>query len=255
MKKIIIANWKMNPQTAKEAIALARGVKLGAKNIKNIEIILAIPSIFFSVVLKTISGSNLKIGVQNIFYEKNGAYTGEISALQARSILANYIIVGHSERRAMGETNEIVHKKLKLTLESGARAILCVGEKEKSDESFPKIIRDEIHTAIHGIKKQFLKNLVVAYEPIWAISSHGMGEADTPNNVYEIAILIRREFYRILGKKIAQHIPILYGGSVSEKNAAEFVSVGNVDGLLVGGASLNAKKFTAILRDVSKTKS
>jgi len=130
------------------------------------------------------------------------------------------------------------------------RAVLCVGEKEKTkEEAFPQIVRDELHSGLKKIRKSLFKNLIIAYEPIWAI---GTGKADNPKDVYEMVLMIRRELYRMLGKKIASKIPILYGGSVDEKNAAVFVKEGAADGLLVGGASLNAKKFVRIVREVAK---
>ena len=151
----------------------------------------------------------------------------------------------------MGESNEVVHKKLNAALGGGLKAVLCVGEKEKEREIvFPKIIRDELHEGLRKIKKSLIKNLIIAYEPVWAI---GTGKADTPKDVYEMSILLRRELYKMFGKKIASKVPILYGGSVTAENAAEFVGRGMVDGLLVGGASLNAKSFVKIVEEVGAT--
>lgn len=253
MKKIIIANWKMNPKSPKDALRLANGVWRGIKNIKNVEVVLAPPFIFLPNVSRSMFHvSRFKLAAQDAFYESGGAYTGEISASQLKSIGVKYIILGHSERRAMGETNEIVRKKLKIVLESGLKAVLCVGEAErKSGEVFPKIVREELLGGIRKIKKSLLANLIVAYEPVWAISGNGRGKADTPKNVYEMAILIRRELYRALGRRVASKIPALYGGSVDEKNAAEFVAKGAVDGLLVGRTSLNANKFVKLVKAVA----
>jgi len=241
----------MNPQTGAQALKLARVVASGIKNIKNVEVILAPPFVFLPVVSSSkfhVSGFGL--GAQDCFYEKFGPYTGEISLSQLKSYGVRLVVVGHSERRALGETNEIVHKKLKTVLEAGMRAVLCVGEKEKTkEEAFPQIVRDELHSGLKKIRKSLFKNLIIAYEPIWAI---GTGKADNPKDVYEMVLMIRRELYRMLGKKIASKIPILYGGSVDEKNAAVFVKEGAADGLLVGGASLNAKKFVRIVREVAK---
>lgn len=245
MKKIIIGNWKMNPKTARDATRLASAVMRGVKNIKNVDVVLAPPFIFLPLI------SNLKLGAQNAFWERAGAYTGEISPIQLKACGIKLVIVGHSERRALGETDEIVNKKLKAVLEQNMRAVLCVGEKEKEkekDEAFPKIVRDELHSGLKRIKKSLLKNLVVAYEPVWAI---GTGRADTPKNVYEMALMVRRELYRMLGRRIAERIPILYGGSVDAGNAKTFVKESGVDGLLVGGASLNHKKFVKIVKDVN----
>lgn len=245
MKKLIIANWKMNPKTPREAEILSRGISVAAKIAKNAEVVIAPPFIHLHEV------RGVKLGSQDVFWENSGAYTGETSPLQLKAYGVRLVIVGHSERRVLGETNKEINKKIKAVLESGMRAVLCVGETEKKKEvAFPAVIQEELKEGLQNIKKSFLKNLVVVYEPIWAISTHG--RADTPKNVFEMSILIRRELLKMFGKKIAFSIPILYGGSVDEKNAADFVKLGKVDGLLVGAASLNAKKFSEIIRKVSK---
>lgn len=255
MKKIIIANWKMNPRSSKDALRLAGGVARGLKNIKGVDVVLAPPFVFLSAIRHTPYAvrSKVKLGAQDVFWENlpagGGAYTGEVSALQLKALGVRMVIVGHSERRAMGETSEVIRKKVLAALSAGLKAVLCVGEAErKSGEVFPKIVRDELLGGIRKIKKSLLKNLIIAYEPVWAI---GSGKADTPKNVYEMAILIRRELYRALGKRAASKIPVLYGGSVDGKNAAEFVAKGAVDGFLVGGASLSSGKFVRLVKAVA----
>lgn len=250
MRKLVIANWKMHPKSPRDAARLAHFVGRELKKVRNVEVVLAPPFLYIPIVLGVIKrDAGLKIAAQDTFYENGGAYTGEISPLQLKASGARFVIVGHSERRALGETDEVVNKKIKAVLESGMRAVLCVGEKEKErDVVFPKIIREELHEGLRKIKKSLLKNLVIAYEPIWAI---GTGRPDTPKDVYEMTVLIRRELYRMFGKKIAKRVPILYGGSVTFRNAAEFVEKGAVDGLLVGGASLNPKSFVKIIKEVS----
>lgn len=263
MRKLIIANWKMNPRTSRDALRLAGEVERGIKNIRNIEVVLAPPFIylpFFSNVTGfKFYASKFKLGAQDVFWERppagGGAYTGEISANQLKALDVRLVIVGHSERRALGETNEIINKKLKAVLNVGMRAVLCVGEAEKQKEvAFPKIIRDELHEGLARIKKSLFRNLIIAYEPIWAISTMARGRADDSKNVYEITTIIRRELYRMVGKRIASKIPVLYGGSVDDKNARAFAKDGAIDGLLVGGASLNAKKFIKLLKEVDKIK-
>lgn len=248
MKKIIIGNWKMNPRTAKEATLLAREIRRGIKNIKNVEVVLAPPFIFLRDVVGIVSDNpGLKLGAQDAFWEREGAYTGEISVAQLKALGVSYVVIGHSERRALGETDAMINKKLKAILGAGMRAVLCVGEQEKTkNEAFPQIIRDELGFGIAGIKKTFFKNLIIAYEPIWAV---GTGRADTPKNIYEISVLIRRELYRAIGRRAAERIPVIYGGSVDSKNAKIFIREGAVDGLLVGGASLNHKKFIKIVKE------
>lgn len=240
----------MNPKSPREAVRLARAVGHGLKNIRNVEVVLVPPFVFLSHVSSSmLRASRFKLGAQDCFYVKTGAYTGEISPLQLKALGVTLVIVGHSERRALGESDDVVRKKAKASLEAGLRPVLCVGEKEREREvAFPKIIREELRDGLKKIKKSLLKNLVIAYEPIWAI---GTGRADTSESVYEMSILIRRELYRMLGKRIAAKIPILYGGSVDERNAADFVKRGVVDGLLVGGASLNSKKFAKIVKELA----
>ncbi len=250
MKKLIIANWKMNPKSPRDALRLAGEVERGIKSIKNVEVVLVPPFIYLSIIKNAIS---LKIGAQDVFWEREGAYTGEISPLQLKASGIKYVIVGHSERRVLGETNEMTGKKILAALALNIKPVLCVGEKEKNaDEVFPRIIREELREGLRNIKKSLLKNLIIVYEPIWAISGSRGSRADTPQNVYEMSILIKRELYRMLGKNIASQIPILYGGSVDDKNAADFIKDGAVDGLLVGGASLNAKKFVRIVKEAAK---
>ncbi len=249
MKKIIIANWKMNPATAREALALARKMEIGTAKIKKSDVVLAAPFPFLSLIARH---SSLKIGAQDVFWEPKGAFTGEVSASQLRSAGVGFVIVGHSERRRMGENNAMAHKKLKAVLKAGMRPILCVGEEERKREvPFPLTVRDELHSAFTGIPKALAKKVIVVYEPVWAISTSKAGKADNPRDVFEMSLMIRRELFRLLGKRIAAQIPILYGGSVDEKNAAQFVHEGRVDGLLVGGASLHAEKFLKIVKSVA----
>lgn len=251
MKKIIIANWKMNPDSVGRALFLARKIENEMNDIKNIEVVVAPPHIFLNPVQSIIK--KIKLGAQDSFWEDVGPYTGEISWHQLKYLSVQYVILGHSERRALGETNKEINKKIKVVLENNMRAVLCVGEKEKiKEETFPMVIQEEIIEGLKGIKKNLLKNLIVVYEPIWAISSNKFSKADTPKNVFEMSILIRRELLKMFGKKIAFLIPILYGGSVDDNNAEDFIKLGRVDGLLVGNASLNVKKFTEIIKNASK---
>lgn len=250
MKKLIIANWKMNPQGSQDARRLANKIWRGVQKFRNIEVALAPPFIHLPLIfnLKPPT-SDIKLCAQDAFYEKSGAYTGEISTSQLKSYGVKLIIVGHSERRALGETDDIVNKKLKAVFAGGMRALLCVGEKEKiKDEAFPTVIRDEIHFGLKKIKKSLLKNLIIAYEPIWAI---GAGKADAPKDIYEMTLMIRRELCRMLGRNIALRVPILYGGSVDERNVVALLKHGGVDGFLVGGASLNHKKFVKMVKEAS----
>lgn len=237
----------MNPRTPREAEILVQNISVIAQSVKNLNIFIAPPFIHLSTV------RNVGLGSQDVFWENTGSYTGEISPLQLRASGVKLVIVGHSERRALGETNEEINKKIKAVLGARMRAVLCVGEKERQKEmAFPPIIQEELKENLKNIKKSLLKNLIIAYEPIWAISTNKSAKPDKPKNVFEITVLIRKELLKMFGKKIAFSVPILYGGSVDEKNVTDFVEMGKVDGLLVGSASLNAKKFIEIIKRVSK---
>lgn len=261
MKKIIIANWKMNPDSIGRAVRIAREISTGILGIKNIEVVIAPPFVYISNLSALAKASadkqslthNFQLGAQDTFWENIGPHTGEVSWNQLKHFGVEYVIVGHSEKRAFGETNEIINKKLKAVLGSGMKAVLCVGEKEKKkDVVFPQEVATELKEGFKNIKKNFLKNLIVVYEPVWAISTNKNAKADNPKNVFEMTILIRKEILKMFGKKMAFGISILYGGSVDEKNAADFVRLGKVDGLLVGSASLNPKKFAKIIKNVSE---
>lgn len=250
MKKVIIANWKMHPTSAREAVALIRAITNGVRKcVRRVDVVLAPSLPFLSLARKH---SSLKIAAQDLFWEnppKGGAYTGEVSARQLRSVGATFVIVGHSERRALGETNDMVQKKLKTALKAGLWTTLCVGEHErKKDTAFPNVIKEELHEGLRNISKSLFRRLIIAYEPIWAV---GTRRAATPQDVFEMTILIRRELMRMIGKKRALAIPILYGGSVDEKNAAFFMKEGRVDGLLVGGTSLRPRSFIAMIESIA----
>lgn len=244
MKKIIVANWKMNPGTAKEARRIFERVRAVSKRISGVETVIASPDIYLPLLNST---AKLKLGAQDVVSSESGAWTGEVSAKMLKNIGASYVIVGHSERRELGESDELVGEKLYQALSGGLRAILCVGERERKQETFPKIVRDEIKSALAGIPRHFASRTIIAYEPVWAISSHSRGKADTPQNFFEMSIYIRRTILDIWGKTAALKIPIIYGGSVNAKNAKGFLEVKSCAGLLVGRASLDPEEFRKIL--------
>lgn len=237
----------MNPGSFREAVRITKEEDKSASTARNVEVVLTPPFVFLDSVNRLIEKA--KLGAQDAFWERAGKSTGEISAVQLKSIGVKYVIVGHSERRALGDTNEIVRKKFKSVLSEGLCAVLCVGEKDRAKEvAFPPSVREELGSALKGISRKLLGKVVIAYEPVWAV---GTGKPESPQNVFEMSTLIRRELFGMFGKKISSQIPVLYGGSVDEKNAADFVSHGRVDGLLVGGASLNTVKFASIIKKVN----
>lgn len=217
--------------TFDQANTLANSIKSSNKN----EIILFPPSIYALKVKEIVKGKNIKVGVQNIFYEDFGAYTGEISAIMVKSMDLDYVLIGHSERRKyFFESDEIINKKLKKAIEYNLDVILCVGEtlEERENNKAFEVVKNQVLRAIEGLNN--LNNVKIAYEPVWAI---GTGINATPEQANEMHQFIKEII----------NIPVLYGGSVNEKNAYELLSQEFIDGLLIGGASLKAEIFNKII--------
>ena len=227
MKPLIVANWKCNPNSLSEAKKLFHSVAQGVKNIKKAEVVICPPFLYlFSL------GSGLKLGAQDCFWEEKGAYTGEISPLMLKNLGCRYVIIGHSERRKyLKETDGMINNKIKAVLRSGLRPILCVAN------------LNQLKGGLKTIKKSKLKikNLILAYEPVFAI---GTGKACSVAKAKKVRISIRNRF--------AKNIPVLYGGSVNPHNAGSYIKEGGFQGLLIGGASLNPKDFLNILKNIDK---
>lgn len=248
MKKLIVANWKMNPSGLKEAKRLFNKTKQAASRLTKTEVVICPPFIYLS----QLGGlaSKLKLGAQDVsFFDFDGAHTGEISAKMLKNIGAKYAIIGHSERRKLGETNEIINKKIGIALSAGLKAILCVGEESRdNDGRFLDFIREELSAGLRGLSRGLIKNLIVAYEPIWAISGRSSAGADNPDDVFKITILIRKVLMDFAGNDLARNLPIIYGGSVNSENAGVFLKKSQVNGLLVGGKSLDSEEFGKIIK-------
>ncbi len=248
MNKIVIANWKMNPGTPTEAKRIYSGVKKGVARVKGVDVYVCPPFVFLPELSKPAMGKKVKLGVQDVFYEETGAFTGQISPKMAKSYKAKMTILGHSERRALGETNKLVGRKVVHAISEKMTTVLCVGEKERTDEGdYYTFIRNEIEDGVAGLKRTDLKKLMIAYEPIWAIGKRAE-EALDADALYEMVLFIRKVLTERFGRAPANRVPVLYGGSVKENNANEFIVKGGVDGLLVGGASLAPKKFVEIIK-------
>jgi len=252
MKNLVVANWKMTPNTTKEVESYFNGFKKSAPKVKNTEIIFCPPFIYLNSLPKL---SQIKIGAQDLFWEnpkRGGSYTGEVSADMLKNSGVKYVIVGHSEKREyLNVTNEITNKKIKIALKAGLKVIFCVGEKERDKEGkYLKFIKQEIIEGLKGVSRRDLKNLVIAYEPIWAISSNKNSRADTPKEFLEASIYIRKVLFLKFGKKLAHEMPILYGGSVSFKNARMFLEEGGANGILIGRASWRASSFVKLLESI-----
>ena len=243
-QKVIAGNWKMNMHPG-EAIEFITNLTPLVKDTKN-EIILCVPYIDLFYSILTAQGTNIKIGAQNMHYEESGAYTGEISGKMLKAINVEYVIIGHSERRKyFNETDEIVNKKVKSALKYGLRPIVCVGEtlNQREEGRAEEVIKKQVDDVLEGLTKEQVGSLVIAYEPIWAI---GTGKAATSEDANNGAKQIRDEISKTYGQETASRVIILYGGSVNETNAKELFEMSDIDGGLVGKASLNPEEFSKI---------
>jgi triosephosphate isomerase len=245
MKKVIAGNWKMN-MLPNEAISFIEELIPLVKETEN-EVILCVPYIDLFYSLLTAQNTNIKIGAQNMHFEENGAYTGEVSAKMLKSMGVEYVIIGHSERRAyFNETDESVNKKIKTALENNLKPIVCVGEtlEQREKGKAEEVVTKQIKLALEGLREEEVKNIIIAYEPIWAI---GTGKTATSEDANEMTKAIRNKIAKIYGQTVASGIIIQYGGSVKASNAKELFEMSDIDGGLVGGASLKAEEFAKIV--------
>ncbi|MBF0302215.1 MAG: triose-phosphate isomerase [Desulfamplus sp.] len=246
---LIAGNWKMF-KTGSEAVATARRLAEFASDITNIDIMIAPPFPSLALVsenLKSMS-SRVNVGAQNLFYINEGAYTGEVSAKMLKAAGVSHVIIGHSERRQyFGETNEDICRKIKAAVESDLIPIMCIGEteSEKKDGKTFYVLDKQIQNGLQGFRSNELLTLVIAYEPVWAI---GTGNTATPEQAEAVHSYIRSEIEKMFNSNLAEDIRIIYGGSVKPDNISELMSHKNVDGALVGGASLDADKFIKIIK-------
>lgn len=253
MKKLIVGNWKMNPQSVKEAEILFKNIGKATSSIKNTDIVICVPFPFLSIV-KKLKNKKITLGAQNVFYQAEGAYTGEVSASMLRDLGVKYVIVGHSERRSQGETNEIVNKKLIAILKAKLTPILCIGESiRNNDGSYLGIVKDQLMANLASVSKNQIKQIVIAYEPVWALSSTVNRHDATPHDFEEMKIYIRKTLTDMFGPTAANSVRIIYGGSANKDNALSFLQIG-ADGLLPGKASLDAKNFANIIEIASSIK-
>lgn len=252
-RKLIAGNWKMN-KDYKESQVLAEEI---VKNIepavlKNTDVLICPAFISLGIISDIIKDSGIKLGAQNVYSENDGAFTGEISAEMLKSVGCEYVITGHSERRKyMHETNEAVNAKVKQVINHNLKVIICVGEtqQEREDGIYESIITEQIRKALENISLEKINDVVIAYEPVWAI---GTGLTATPNEASDIHSLIGKTVSDLYDTKTAEEILIIYGGSVNKKNAAEMLSACGVDGALIGGASLDPDDFNFIANEASK---
>jgi triosephosphate isomerase len=250
MKKLIVANWKMNPVSAKEAKKLFVGTREAVAKVKGVEVVVCPPTIFLPELAREKQSTKVQLGVQDLFCEASGAYTGQTSVAMVQSYKAKWAILGHSERRELGETNELVGRKVRFAMAAGITPILCVGERVRTDEGeYYTFVRAQIEAVLEGVKRKDIPKLVIAYEPIWAIGKSA-DEACSVAQLFEMQLYIRKLLIERYGRKLADEVRVLYGGSVKPDNAAPLMREGGVDGLLVGSASLDAKGFGEVVRAV-----
>ena len=244
-KRVIAGNWKMN-MLPNEAIKFIEELAPMIKDTNN-EVILCVPYIDLFYSLLTVQGTNIKIGAQNMHFEQSGAYTGEISGEMLKSINVEYVIIGHSERRQyFNETDDMINKKIKSALSCGLKPIVCVGEtlKQREEGKTFETITNQTDLALEGLSKEQVENVIIAYEPIWAI---GTGKTATKEDANNAIKEIRNKIKQSYGQNIADGVIIQYGGSVKSTNAKELFEMSDIDGALIGGASLKVDEFSKII--------
>ncbi len=244
---LVIGNWKMNPQSPSLAVRLGKELKKKLARTEGVDVVIAPPHVYLGSIDAVRNGSKtFSLGAQNVHHEKLGAHTGEVSLSMLKAFGVTHVILGHSERRAEGETDEEVNAKLVRAVKEGVTGVLCVGERKRDPGGhYLSFIENQIRKGLTNIGKGKLAHIVIAYEPIWAI---GTGVNATPSDVHEMRLFIEKAVSDIYGRNDAQRVRILYGGSVNGKNVHELFAEGTIDGFLVGGASLHAEEFTQIVR-------
>lgn len=249
-KAVIAGNWKMN-KTPSETAALIEEIKPLVKD-ADCQVVVCVPFVDLHVALQAAKGSNISVGAQNCHFEKSGAFTGEISAPMLKEMGVEYVIIGHSERRTyFGETDVTVNKRTLAALNEGLKVILCVGEylEQREQGVTAELVAMQTKIALQNVSKEQLKNVIIAYEPVWAI---GTGKTATAQQANEVNALIRATIEKFYDKSAADSITIQYGGSMNASNAEELLAQPDVDGGLIGGASLKAQDFAAIVKAASK---
>jgi len=246
-RKLIAGNWKMN-KSHTEAVALVREIVAGMGRHSDVDVVVCPPFTALGPVSQAIDGSLLSLGAQNMHHEASGAFTGEVSASMLRAFFATHVILGHSERRTLfGETDDAINLKVLTALKSQLKPIVCVGEtlQEREAGSTLKVVQAQTERCLEGVGKEQINNVVVAYEPVWAI---GTGKVATTDQAQEVHAFIRGLLTKLFGELPAQKVRILYGGSMKPSNAADLLAQKDIDGGLIGGASLEARSFIDLVK-------
>ncbi len=256
MRKIFVAgNWKMNTNKA-EAVALVDGLKRGLAGPLPVEVAVCPPFCYLQAVADRLAGSPIKLGAQNMYFELKGAFTGEISPAMLLDMGCTYVILGHSERRhtvGRGESDEIINRKVHAALRSGLRPILAIGEKldQRDADQTEAILTAQLKAGLAGLTAQHMAKVTIAYEPVWAI---GTGRNATPQQAQDAHVHVRNVLAEMFGRDVAAATTIQYGGSLNAANAADLLAQKDVDGGLVGGASLKVDEFTKIIQAATAAK-
>jgi triosephosphate isomerase len=240
-------NWKMNKTTG-EAIDLVRELKATISGVKGVEVAVAPPFTALYAVCKELEGSSIRLAAQNLYWEEKGAFTGEVSPLMLKEVGCHYVIIGHSERRQFfGETDETANRRIKAALAQGLKVIFCIGEtlREREEGKTFSVIERQVEDGLKNLSDKEMENIVIAYEPIWAI---GTGKTATPGQAEEVHRFIRGKIEKLYSREVSEEIRIQYGGSVTPENIKGLMEQANIDGALVGGASLKAESFSKIVR-------
>jgi len=249
-KPFIAGNWKMNTDAA-GASALASGLVKALAGVNTVDVAVCPPFVYLQAVAKALGDSAIRLGAQNVYFEGNGAFTGEISCAMLKDVRCTYVIVGHSERRhVMGETDALINKKVAAVIASGLQSILCVGEllQEREADKTEAVVAGQVKKGLAGITAEQMKRVTIAYEPVWAI---GTGRNATPEQAQEVHAMIRGLLGEMYDATVAARTRIQYGGSAKPANTAELMANPDVDGLLVGGASLKVDDFAAMIKAVA----
>lgn len=251
-KKIVVGNWKMAPIYQREAKSTFSAIKKTGSLLRNVQTVIAPPFVHLSTLKGLLAGHRVALGGQDLFWEKEGAHTGEVSGAMLVDYKASYVIIGHSEKRERGETDVDVAKKVKSALKEGLTPIVCVGERVRDDGgTYIRLIRKQVQAIFSSISARNADKVILAYEPIWAIGKDAKREATT-EDITETAIYIRRILIDLVGKAPATRIQLLYGGSVNDKNVSDYIEKCDIAGFLVGRASLKPPVFSRILHSVDK---
>jgi triosephosphate isomerase len=245
-KKYIIANWKMNPSHLKEAESLFLDIKKKISKFKNVKTIICPPFVYLGELTYLYSGKLIDFGAQDVFWERGGSFTGEISPEMLKDLGIDYVILGHSERRALGETNEIVSKKVQAAIKAGLNVILCIGESIRDEGGeYLEFLEEEIRKSLKGVSRNHIGRVIIAYEPIWSIGKD-TDDAISARQLHQTKLFILKVLKEIYGRK-ALTTKIIYGGSSTPENTRELLKEGEVDGLLVGHESLKSESFIEML--------